>query len=427
MAQKNGSYDVVIVGGGPAGSTAASVLAQKGRKVLVLEKEKFPRYHIGESLLPYAWFPMQRTGMIEKMNASPFVRKYGVQFVTRDGNVSTPFYFHTHMKHEAAITWQVLRSEFDRMLLDNAREKGAEVLEESEAVGLLREGQRACGVAARTGQGERREFPAPMTIDASGRGVFAIKQNDWRKWDPALNKVAVWTYFRGAKRDPGIDGGSTTVAFLPERGWFWYIPLHDDLTSVGVVGERDYLFDGGNDLAEIYRREVEKNAWIKDHVAAGRRCDEYRITKEFSYRARHSAEDGLVLIGDAFAFLDPVFSSGVYLAMRGGELAADAVDRALAEGDVSAARFDAYADFMRREIESMRKLVYAFYDKTFSFGKFIRARPEFHGDMTDCLIGNLNHEFQELFSAVAEFTTVPAPLPYGRARMTGTEAMEQAV
>ena len=196
MAQKNGSYDVVIVGGGPAGSTAASVLAQKGRKVLVLEKEKFPRYHIGESLLPYAWFPMQRTGMIEKMNASPFVRKYGVQFVTRDGNVSTPFYFHTHMKHEAAITWQVLRSEFDQMLLDNAREKGAEVLEESEAVGLLREGQRACGVAARTGQGERREFPAPMTIDASGRGVFAIKQNDWRKWDPALNKVAVWTYFR---------------------------------------------------------------------------------------------------------------------------------------------------------------------------------------------------------------------------------------
>ena len=384
MAQMNGSFDVVIVGGGPAGSTAASVLAQKGRKVLVLEKERFPRYHIGESLLPYAWFPMQRTGMIEKMNASPFVRKYGVQFVTRDGNVSTPFYFHTHMNHEAAITWQVLRSEFDQMLLDNAREKGAEVLEETEAVGLLREGQQVCGVVTQSGQGGRREFRAD---DDRRQRAGRLRDQTKRlaEMGPGPEQGRRLDLFPGAKRDPGIDGGSTTVAFLPERGWFWYIPLHDDLTSVGVVGQRDYLFDGGNDLAEIYWREVEKNAWIKDHVAAGRRCDEYRITKEFSYRARHSAEDGLVLIGDAFAFLDPVFSSGVYLAMRGGELAADAVDRALAECDVSAARFDPYADFMRREIESMRKLVYAFYDKTFSFGKFIRPPrvPRRHDRLPD--------------------------------------------
>ena len=409
-----GHYDAVIIGGGPAGSTAAAVLSQKGRKVLILEKEKFPRYHIGESLLPFCYFPMQRIGMVERMKASHFPKKYAVQFVTRDGKLSTPFYFFKHMEHEAAVTWQVLRSEFDQMMLDNAREKGATVMEETEALDFLRQDGCVRGVLARTKEGETVEFRAPMTIDASGRGTLAIKRNDWRRWDPSLNKVALWTYFRGAKRDPGIDEGSTTVAFVPQRGWFWYIPLPGDIVSVGVVAERDYLFGENNDLAEIYWREVAKNAWIQDHVAGGEVCDKYHTTKEYSYRSEHCAEDGLVLVGDAFAFLDPVFSSGVYLAMRGGEIVADTVDQALSSGDVSAGQFAAYADRMRREIESMRKLVYAFYDTTFSFGKFIRARPDFHGDMTDCLIGNLDKDFSELFDAVAQFTTVPGPLPHGK-------------
>jgi flavin-dependent dehydrogenase len=421
MTRRDGSYDAVIIGGGPAGSTAAAVLAQNGRKVLVLEKEKFPRYHIGESLLPFCYFPMQRIGMVERMKASHFPKKYAVQFVTQDGKLSTPFYFFKHLPHEAAQTWQVLRSQFDQMMLDNAREKGAAVLEETEALDFVRDDGCVGGVVARTKQGDTVEFLAPMTIDASGRGALAIKRNDWRRWDPSLNKVAVWNYFKGAKRDPGIDEGSTTVAFVPQRGWFWYIPLPDDVISVGVVAERDYLFGETNDLGKIYWREVAKNAWIQDHVASGRICDKFYTTKEYSYRSEHSAEDGLVLVGDAFAFLDPVFSSGVYLAMRGGELVADAVDRALEEGDVSAGRFAAYADRMRREIESMRKLVYAFYDTAFSFGKFIRARPEFHGDTTDCLIGNLDKDFRELFAAVAEFTTVPEPLPYGKPKMAKRE------
>jgi len=144
--QNHDSYDAIIVGGGPAGSTAAAVLAQKGRRVLVLEREKFPRYHIGESLMPYCYFPLERIGVIDKMKASNFPKKYSVQFVRTDGKVSTPFYFFQHFEHEAATTWQVVRSEFDKMLLDNARDKGAQVIEEMTVRELIREDGAVVGV-----------------------------------------------------------------------------------------------------------------------------------------------------------------------------------------------------------------------------------------------------------------------------------------
>jgi len=414
--QKN-HYDVVVIGGGPGGSTASAVLAMHGHKVLLLEREKFPRYHIGESLLPFAYFPLERIGMVEKLNKSHFVRKYAVQFASQDGRISAPFYFHKHLQHEAAVTWQVVRSEFDQMLLENAREKGVEVREETKATAILREDGKVAGVTA-TGKDEREyEVRAKMTIDASGRDIFTLSKSNGRKWDPVLNKMAVWTYYRGALRDPGIDEGTTTVAMVPERGWFWYIPQHDDMVSVGVVAEKDYLFTGPRELREIFHGEVEKNLWIKQHLAQGQQVGKYYSTREYSYRGEYSAEDGLVLVGDAFAFLDPVFSSGVYLALRSGELAADIVHEGLLSGDVSARRFVPYAERMCREIESMRKLVYVFYHQSFSFGKLVRANPEIRGDLTDCLIGNLDKDFQRLFEAVEEHAAIPPPLSHGRPKM----------
>lgn len=407
-------YDAIVIGAGPSGSTAAAVLASKGRRVLAIEREKFPRYHVGESLIPYTYFPLERIGMIERMKKSRFPSKYSVQFVGRSGNLSQPFYFFEHLKHEAACTWQVLRSEFDQMLMDNAREKGAEVLEETKVTETIDENGAVRGVRAKAKDGGTLEFRAPITIDATGRDSLSMLRNNWRVRDHRLKKISIWTYYQGALRDPGHDEGATTIASIPERGWFWYIPLPDDMVSVGVVAESEYLYRDTRDLEEIFLREVTNNRWIEKHLAIGRRTEPLRVTGEFSYRSRYTAADGLVLTGDAFGFLDPVFSSGLFFALRGGELVADAVDAALTAGDCSAGRFNDYANEMCSGMEAMRRLVYAFYDHGFSFADLMKEHPELSSDLTDCLIGNLSRDFEPLFKAVSKFAAVPDPLSHGR-------------
>ncbi|HEV7404479.1 MAG TPA: NAD(P)/FAD-dependent oxidoreductase [Chthoniobacteraceae bacterium] len=409
-------YDVIVIGGGPAGATTAALLAEKGRKVLVLEKEKFPRYHVGESLMPFCWYSLERLGVLEEMKRFAFVEKQSVQFVTQDGKQSAPFYFFEHRDHPSSITWQVERAEFDLMLLNNARARGAEVHEQTKVTRVLKsDSGRAIGVEAIGPDGARREVFAPMTVDCSGREAITTAREGWRVKDDQLNKLALWTYYRGAKRDPGIDEGTTTVAYVAERGWFWYIPLRNDIVSVGVVAEKDYLFREDKDLASVFRREIGRNKWIEDHLNAGTQFGDYFVTSEFSYRARYCAADGLLLAGDAFAFLDPVFSSGVFLALKSGELAADAIDVALSAGDVSAGRFADYGEQLCAAIENMRRLVYAFYDTNFSFGRMLKSYPQLRGRLTDCLIGDLMEEkYGELFKAVGEFAPLPAPLPHGR-------------
>ncbi|MCY4189467.1 MAG: tryptophan 7-halogenase [Bryobacterales bacterium] len=405
--------DALILGGGPAGAMAAAVLADRGRDVLVVEREHFPRYKVGESLLPYCYFPLQRIGMIGKLRASSFVKKYSVQFAAADGRVSAPFYFFQHFDHEASQTWQVVRSEFDRMLLDHAVEKGARVLMGADAKRLLMHGGRCEGLVVERG-GETFAIRAPVTLDCGGRHGFAATELGWVVPDPQLNKVAIWTYYKGALRDTGRDEGATTVAYLPGKGWFWYIPLPQDTVSVGVVAERDYLYREGKDLEAVFDREVAANRWIAEHLAPGARCEPLRVTAEYSYRSRYCAADGLVLAGDAFTFLDPVFSSGVLLALLGGERAALATDAALRAGDVRAARFAGYGAEVCAGVEVMRKLVYAFYEETFSFGRLLKSRPDLRGDLTECLIGNLAKDFRPLFEAVGKFARVPEPLSYGR-------------
>ena len=412
----NTQYDVLIIGGGPAGASTATILAEHGRKVLVIEREKFPRYHVGESLIPFTFGPLERLGMIPKMWKSHFTKKYSVSFVQPDGRRSQPFYFHTRYdKETVAQTWQVLRSEFDEMLLNNARERGAEVREETSVIQLLKnDSGHVIGVEVKNKDGQVEQLYSKLVVDASGKEAFASNRQGWRVGDPFLNKVAVWTYYKGSKRGTDLDEGATTIAFIPDKGWFWHVPQHGDMVSVGVVAEGKYLSrDGVRSPQQMFQREIEQNQWIKDRLSTGTCTGEYWLTSEYSRHSKYCASPGLLLVGDAFAFLDPVFSSGVMLALKSGVLAADAIHAAMLGNDLSPERFADYSNQIREGVENMRKLVYAFYDPNFSFKDVVMKYPEAGAEITDCLSGDLNKDYTPLWNRIREFVKLPEDLPYG--------------
>jgi flavin-dependent dehydrogenase len=391
MALDNGKAgtDVVVIGGGPAGSTVSTLLARHGCRVKLYERERFPRFHIGESLIPETYWVFRRLGMLEKMKASPFVKKYSVQFVSASGKQSAPFYFWDNKPHECSQTWQVIRSEFDQMMLDNAREQGVEVHQPARVLEVLFEGDRAVGVRVRGEDGSEEEVRARVVVDASGQSTMLQNRFRLRLWDPVLNKGAIWTYWQGAYRDSGRDEGATLVIQTTNKqGWFWYIPQHDNTVSVGVVAPFDYLFKGRGSHEQTYNEEVDACPAVNQRVSIGCRVTGYFATKDYSYRSREVAGDGWVLVGDAFGFLDPLYSSGVLLALKSGEMAADAIAEGLARGDVSAAQLGKWGAVFNKGVDRMRRLVCEYYDG-FSFGQFVRTFPHLQGTITDLLIGDL--------------------------------------
>lgn len=382
---------VIVIGGGPSGSTVSTLLAQKGYRVTLFERDHFPRYHIGESLIPETFWVLERLNMLPKMRASQFVKKYSVQFVTDKGKLSEPFYFMDNKQHDSSQTWQVYRQEFDVMMLNNAREHGVDVHEGVRVLEVIFEGKRAVGVKIVDEKGVEREVRAEVVVDAAGQSCVIQDRLGLREWDPVLKKAAVWTYWKGAYRDTGRDEGATIVMQIEGRnGWFWYIPLHDDVLSVGVVAPYDYLLQNraSKELEAIYFEEVAKCPGLKPRLEKATRCGPIRAAKEYSYRSKEVAGDGWVLVGDAFGFLDPLYSSGVLLALKSGAMAADAIGEALKIGDTSAAQLGTWGPLFNKGMDRMRRLVCEFYDG-FSFGRFVKKHPHLKGTITDLLIGDL--------------------------------------
>ena len=385
----NQTTDVVVVGGGPAGSTVSTILAQRGLKVKLYERVKFPRFHIGESLIPETYWVFKRLNMLDKMKASPFVKKYSVQFVSAAGKESAPFYFHDNKPHECSQTWQVIRSEFDALMLDNAREHGVDVIQPGRVLEILFEGDRAVGVRVQTEGGEEQTVQAAVVVDASGQSTMLQNRFKLRLWDPVLNKGAIWTYWKGAFRDTGRDEGATVVIQTTnKKGWWWYIPQHDGTVSLGVVGPFDYMFKDRGTHEQVYNEEVAACPAVQKRIAGAERASGYYATKDYSYRSKQVAGNGWVLVGDAFGFLDPLYSSGVLLALKSGELAADAIADGFERGETSAAQLGRWGEMFNRGVDRMRRLVCEYYDG-FSFGRFVKEHPHLRGKVTDLLIGDL--------------------------------------
>ena len=398
------NHDAIVIGGGPAGTTAATILAKHGRRVLLLERNNFPRYHVGESLMPYTWFTFKRLGVLDWFEMAACPKKYSVQFVSTTGKVSQPFYFFETIDHVCATTWQVLRSSFDRMLLNNARVNGVEIKQGIAVRDVITHGEQVVGVRGELQRGGSEMFRADVVVDASGRDSLLSSKLGWKVRDPDLNKVSIFSYFKGAKRDPGLDAGATTVAYIPEKGWFWYIPLPGDVVSVGVVAEAGYLYRETRNPQEIFFREANECFWIKDHLRASTHLGPVRVTSEFSYRSTQIGGDGFCLVGDAFSFLDPVFSSGVFLALKSGEMAADAIHRGLDQGKINVSTFDGYARDFGWALDQFRQLICSFYNQNFSFSEFLRAYPELHPRLVDALVGNVFSELQPLFNGLKAFS-----------------------
>jgi len=392
--------DVLVIGGGPAGSTVSTILAQQGLRVELFERETFPRFHIGESLIPETYWVLKRLNMLDKMQTSRFVKKYSVQFVNASGKQSAPFYFWDNKPHECSQTWQVVRSEFDQMMLENARAHGVTAHEGVRVMDVIFDRSTSLGAGPSTALGaggpraigvrlNDREVRAGVVVDASGQNGIIANRLRLRVWDPVLNKGAIWSYFEGAYRDSGKDEGATMVLQTPDKkGWFWYIPQHDNIVSVGVVGPFDYLFKNRVSFEQTFSEEVARTPAVGKRIDGATRVTGYFATKDYSYRTTRTAGDGWVLVGDAWGFLDPLYSSGVLLALKSGELAADAIVDGLAKGDTSAAQLGKWAPEFNLGVDRMRRLVCEYY-AGFSFGNFMRHHPEMRGTVTDLLIGDL--------------------------------------
>jgi geranylgeranyl reductase family protein len=365
-------YDVIVIGGGPSGSTVATRLAQRGRRVLLLEKEHFPRFHIGESLLPCSVPLFEQLGVMPALHEHGFLVKYAAEFVTGDGGTTRRYAFADGLIPGAPSAFEVDRAEFDQVLLQNTVKHGVEVREGVTVTRFEITLERA-SVTARDEAGVETQLEAQLIIDATGQSSFLAGKLGIREMDQGLKNFAVFSHFEGAERKQGMEEGDISVVLVP-GGWWWVIPLADGRTSVGQVGPASML--GGKKPDETYfHDQIAKTPYLAKRLANAKRVAPVRTISDYSYVSKKLAGDRFVLVGDAGAFIDPVFSTGVYLGMVGAFRAAEAVDAALSAGRFSRREFLTYESWVRKQVEAYKKFVKGFYRP--EFVELLMAPSEF--------------------------------------------------
>ena len=355
-------YDVAIIGGGPAGSTAAALLARAGRRVIVFEREKFPRFHIGESLLPFSMKAFTRLGLHEKFLRAGFMKKFGGEIVGACSETGTKFYFKDGYRSQTHHAYQVTRGDFDKVLLDHAVECGAEIREET-SVDRVEFSKEDVELTVKS-DGSSNSVRARYLIDASGRTSVLGRQFKIKKTYDHLQKLSIFAHYDGVWRAEGIDGTLTVLIRAIDR-WFWLIPLTAERTSVGVVLDSEIFRKSKLSAEDFLDQALAEQPVIAKRMTNARRVSQVYVEADFSYRSALLHGDRWLLAGDAAGFIDPIFSSGVFLAVFSGELAADALNEVLDCPRKTKRLFPQYERAVNRAMDVYLRFVNAWYTKEF--------------------------------------------------------------
>jgi len=358
-------FDVAVIGGGPAGATTACRLARAGRRVVLLERDRFPRFHVGESLLATVNDVLEEIGAADLVRARGFTAKWGATFGKGDGTFERFADFASAPEVRAPQTWQVPRAEFDELLLRHAEASGADVREGHRVLDVAFDGD-GVTVSFRDPEDRPGEVRVAAVVDASGRVGVLARKLDLRVEEPGLDNIAVFAHYSGVPRPEGRRAGDIRIVAREDLGWFWLIPISEELMSVGVVLPRA-AFDALPRMTSeaLLEHVIGETPGVAGLMRAARREWPVRVEKDFSFGARAYAGDRFVVVGDAGSFLDPVFSTGVAIALESGVEAGRALDAALGSGDLSARAFSAFNRRQRLRYRTFRRFVVAFYTQGF--------------------------------------------------------------
>ncbi len=386
----NRSYDCVVIGAGPGGGAAAALVAEQGFSTLLLERDKMPRFHVGESLMPETYWIFERLGILHEIDQIGFTRKNGVQFVSSTGKETAPFIFREMDDRDCSESWHVQRDKFDQLLYETAYNRGATCSDETRVLDIDIRKKSPHKLTIKTAGGKEQELSARVVIDASGQQALIASRLGLKEYYPDLRKAAIWGYFEGAQRAGGSNPEVTCILHTESKdAWFWYIPLGNGTVSVGLVGDNDFLLKRGSSPQQTFEDQMKQCGSVKRRLMDAQQIGKLNIAKEFSYRTSQQAGDGWVLIGDAGGFIDPIYSSGVYLALKSAVMAAGAVTDGLHKNDVSEKQLGCWTRDYEKGVDLIRRLVRAFYTKEFSFGQFMKAFPHHASNLTDLLIGRV--------------------------------------